>query len=302
MPMQQVKNKKDDGDGGSIVYIHAKIQTGDAKARISDLNPNEKERVEDIRVSLEDLPKFPRLPKKYLLEECSVIYDTKKEEVLAINPYSGIFLAIGMALGPRPEGEDSEPKAEQSKEKIGQDGKPYTTMNFHEIFKILDEQEADGVFYGTTPRLFLQDKFAETSDGLAGYTGTDKSRWTLKLKKFGEVQGLYDEDITWPEDGNMLPILEERILDNGRQVRLTFEEGFINNITPAGKAKVVVQEVEVDDEPAPVKRSEKELKAELGYTVDTDNLTRFWWTNPRKLRKPLRKLLLILIVMMICKN
>lgn len=258
MPIQQVKQKE--SNSNSIVYIHAKIQTGDTKARITDLDG----KVEDIRISLEDLPKFPRLPKKYVLDECSVIYDTEKEEVLAINPWVGVFLAIGTALGPRPDGEDSLPKAVQSAEKIGQDKKPYTTMNFHEVFKILDEQEQDGVFYGTSPRLFLQDKFAETSDGLVGYTGTEKSKWTMRLKRFGDAQGLFDEDITWPKDGNVLPILEERMLDNGRQVRLVFEDGFINSISPAGKAKAKVLEP-MDDEPAvePV-RTPKEIKAEMG--------------------------------------
>jgi hypothetical protein len=69
-----------------------------------------------------------------------------------------------------------------------------------------------------------------------------------------------------------------------------FEDGFINSISPAGKPKAKVQEVEVDDEPAPVKRSEKELKAELGYaSPDTDNVDEILVDEPKKAKKAAKK-------------
>jgi hypothetical protein len=235
--------QKSEGNG-NILYIHARIQTGETKARIEDLDG----KVESFKVSIEDLPDYPKLPTKFVLDECSVVWDADSEKVISINPYNGVFLAVGLFLGPRPDGGDGEPKANLV-EKEGINGKkPYTVKNFHEIFKIVDKES---IFYGTTPRLFLQDKFVDDGNGMAGYSGTDKSKWTVRLSKFGNAQGLFDEDITWPKDGNVLPELEKRIQNNEREVQLVFEGGFINTLLPVMKQP---------------KRSVDEINKELGYT------------------------------------
>jgi len=252
MPIKNVPQKSE--GNGNILYIHAKVRTGERTALIHDLNNEEDKRLEDFKVSMEDLPLYPKLPAKFTLDECQVIYDGDNEKVLAINPYVGVFTAVGTALGPRPDGEDGEPKAALVEKEGYKGGKPYTVKNFHEIFKITDK---DSVFYGSTPRLFLQDKFVATSDGMAGYSGTEKSKWTTRLAKFGETQGLFDEDITMPKDGNVLPILEQRIQNNEREVQLVFEGGFINTLLPVVK------------KPA---RSVAELNKELGYTKEVESM------------------------------
>ena len=281
--MKQVKKVSDGGGSGSIVYLHAKIQTGDSKARITDLDG----KVEDIRVSLEDLPKFPQLPKKYLLEDCSVIYDAEKEEVLSINPWAGEFLAVGVKLGPNPD--DGDVKAEE-KEKMGKDKKPYTILQFYEIFKIVDSVKLDGVFYGATPRAYLHDRFSEDTSGNVGYWGDpSKSVWSDRLVKFCNSQDLA-VDMEWPKDGNVLPLLDEQIQDGEKYISLYFDKGFVNSITKARKpGKVVVQEVEVDDEPDFVKPTEAELKAELGYEVDLDNVDEILVDAPKKAKKVAKK-------------
>lgn len=236
------------GEKGNILYLHAKIRTGEQKAVIHDLNTEEDKRLDDFKVSMEDLPTYPKLPTKSTLDECQVIWDADNEKVLAINPYVGVFTAVGTALGPRPDGEDSDPKAQVVEKEGYKGGKPYTVKNFHEIFKITDKES---VFYGSTPRLFLQDKFVATSDGMAGYSGTEKSKWTVRLAKFGDTQGLFDEDITMPKDGNVLPILEKRIQNNKREVQLVFEGGFINTLLPVAQKS---------------SRSVEAIKSEMGYT------------------------------------
>jgi len=241
MPIKNVAQKS---EAGNILYIHGRIQTGETKCRIDDLDG----KIDSFKVSMEELPVYPKLPTKFVLDECQVIYDADNEKVLAINPYNGVFLAVGIALGPRPDGEDGEPKANLVEKEGYKGGKPYTVKNFHEIFKIIDH---DSVFYGSTPRLFLQDKFVDDGNGMAGYSGTDKSKWTVRLSKFGSAQGLFDQDITWPKDGNVLPELEKRIQNNEREVQLVFEGGFINTLLPVAKKPT---------------RSVAELNKELGYT------------------------------------
>lgn len=288
MPMNQVKKSGNkDGGAGSIVYIHAKIQTGETKARITDLDGN----LEDIRVSLESLPAFPKLPNKFVLEECALIYDTEKEEVLSINPYSGEFLAVGLKLGPNTDGEDGVVKAEE-KEKMGKDKKPYTILQFYEIFKIVDKTKEDGVFYGSTPRAYLHDRFSEDGRGMVGYWGDPaKSVWSDRLVKFCVSQDLA-VDLDWPKDGNVLPLLDEMIQENEPYVSLYFDKGFVNSITKArkpGKVKEVevdldVEDEPVDDEPVKVKRSEKELKAEMGIdSVDEE------FPKAKAAKKPVKK-------------
>lgn len=241
------------GEKGNILYLHARIQTGETRARIDDLNTEEDKRVDSFKVNIEDLPTYPKLPTKFVLDECQVIWDADNEKVLAINPYVGVFTAVGTELGPRPDGEDSEPKAQMVEKEGYKGGKPYTVKNFHEIFKITDKES---VFYGSTPRLFLQDKFVATSDGMAGYSGTEKSKWTTRLQKFGETQGLFDEDITMPKDGNVLPVLEKRIQNNKREVQLVFEGGFINTLLPV------------------MKRPAAEIEAEMGIESEVDDVDR----------------------------
>jgi hypothetical protein len=245
------------GEKGNILYLRARVQTGETKARIDDLNQDEDKRLDSFKVNIEDLPTYPKLPNKFVVDECQVIWDVDNSKVLAINPYVGVFTAVGTALGPRPDGEDSDPKAQMVEKDGFNGGKPYTVKNFHEIFKITDKES---LFYGSTPRLFLQDKFVATSDGMAGYSGTEKSKWTVRLAKFGETQGLFDEDITMPKDGNVLPILEERILNNKREVQLVFEGGFINTLLPVMKKPAVVVP----------QRSNSEIMSEMGIEVDDE--------------------------------
>lgn len=266
MPVSNVKSTND--EKGNILYLHARIQTGETKARIDDLNDDAEKKLDSFKVNMEDLPVYPKLPTKFILDECQVIWDADNQKVLAINPYNGVERAVGIAIGPRPDGDDSEPKAQVVEKEGYKGGKPYTVKNFHEIFKIVDE---NSVFYGSTPRLFLQDKFVETSDGMAGYSGTDKSKWTVRLSKFGQTQGLFDEDITWPKDGNVLPLLEKRIQDNEREVQLVFEGGFINTLLPVTKSP---------------KRSEQEIKAEMGIDEEPEFMRD---DEPKKASKPAKK-------------
>ena len=160
------------GEKGNILYLRARVQTGETKARIEDLNKDEDKRLDSFKVNIEDLPTYPKLPNKFVVDECHVVWDVDNSKVLAINPYVGVFTAVGTALGPRPDGEDSEPKAQLAEKDGFNGGKPYTVKNFHEIFKITDKES---IFYGSTPRQFLQDKFVATSDGMDGYSGTEKS-------------------------------------------------------------------------------------------------------------------------------
>lgn len=240
-------SKKED-----ILYFHATIRAGKERVKITCLD--EEQSIDDMKIDIEDLPDYPKFEQGTSIEDCQVIYDKAEDKVLAINPWNGIFEAVGIDLGPRPEeGADPHPNIQ---EKEGQDGKPYMDKSFHEVFKILDKHEYDGFFYGTTPRLFLKDKFYERPDGMTDIGGTQKSRWTVRLQKMVSEQKLGEEDIPWPEDGNVLPVLLERLLENEVRVRLVFENGWINSLTGIAGRKVVVDDIEDEDE-TPKKKSKK---------------------------------------------
>ena len=245
-----------------ILYFHAKIKSGNQKIRITNLDENQD--IDDLKIAFEDLPKFPKIPENYEVAHCSVIYDRENAQVLAINPWRGVFEAIGSDIGPRPSGEDSDPIAEE-KDKVGNDGKPYVERKFFEVFKITDKQENGGFFFGTTPRAYFQDKFYERADGMTDISGTSKSRWTVKLQDMVIEQGLGDEDIPWPDSGNVLPDLLERLLDNKRKVRLTFKDGWIDSILGIGdNLQVKFEESdEEDDLPDFMKDSAEEEDAKL---------------------------------------
>lgn len=242
-----ISNNGSEGEK-SIIYQRATIRTGDRKARITFRGENPPA---PVTVLLEDLPEKPDIPPQTVIEDCLVVYDAGEEKVLAVNPWGGVFEAVGLGLGRDEEGRV------QITEKTGIDKRSkeeYKYYKFFEEFEIVDKEEAAGMFVGGRPRWYLQFKFHRRPDGNTDISGTENSKWTVKLMKFGEVQGIYDEDIPWDEDdrfGGVLDTLDERIRSLKPRVRIQVSEGYIETILPSRASHAPKKAAPVEDEDVP---------------------------------------------------
>ena len=257
-----VKVSKQSSNSDNVVYFNATIKSGKHAILLDDISDLHGESLknfaEGLRIDFEDLPDFPVIPHEQpkFNFRVAVIWDAEKQSVIALNPWSGVYEAIGIDVGPRPE-EGGDPISKVT-EKVGQDQKPYIDKSFYVIFKIIEKNEANGFFDGTTPRMFLKDKFFMRPDGMTDVSGTSKSKHTLRVSEFGEMTGVFDDDIQFPEDGNVLPIILERLIEISRPVRLTFKNGFVDSLLPSNKSFISNLEKEepfLDDEKdEPVRR------------------------------------------------
>lgn len=224
-------DKSNGGGSSNISYFHGLVRVGDEKFLITFLDG--KNEHEDVRGKKEDLPTNVQknLPKGAQFD-AAVIFDDDNDAVIALNPWEGKFVGVGQDIGPRVDGADSPPMY-KIETKPGKDGKPYDDKSFWESFEILSAVFSEGnVFVGSKPRAYLKYKFHVRNDGFVDISGTDASKHTKKLKNAIIYQGLGDEDIVPPEDGNILPELLDRVQENKRKVYIHFSDGFLNDFSP----------------------------------------------------------------------
>lgn len=285
MPVKMGYNKNsggsDDGQGSGFQYLHAKLVVGKGAGRAYFLDQmeegfdaagNKVDVYRSIKFNLEDLPKFPQLPADTTIPECQVVLD-KDDKIVAIGPYNGSYKGKAIDLGPKtPDGSKPMSRTKMKNDK-NKPGKQYPDSSFWCIYQITDHETDGGLFLGSTPYMFLKDKFYQREDdGMTGVKGDQERTNThaTRLMDWGEVHHLWNDDIEWPADGNVLPELLRRLQASGEEVLLIFRKGMVNEVQPvrAGIVRSVATFVDTDEEPvAAPKVSEPAVSA--GQSDDT---------------------------------
>jgi hypothetical protein len=206
-----------------------------------------------IKVNLEDLPVNPKLTTTQTGKQYRIRMNSAGDEVEALTPVNGVHRLRLIDIGPRPNGKDSDPEPYEKQSEWK--GKDTSHLEFFSVYKI-----TKGAFKGVqVPGFYLHYKFEDDGEGntrFAGNTENPKATNLAKLVTWGNLHGMYDETIQWPEDGNILPILLERGLENDTEVDGLFKDGYIREVMP-------VQDDEEDE--APKKRTVADINKELGY-------------------------------------
>ena len=141
----------------------------------------------------------------------------------------------------RPNGEGTPPMWTEKEGTYNDNGKekPYIALNFIAYFEITGN---DNIFKGVKIPYFLRYLYQEAHNkvgnptGLAEYSfvvkpgGYIKSTHGIKLNDFQnklEITG----DVTWPEDGNILPEIERLGLLYDKPLKINIEKGWLNSIS-----------------------------------------------------------------------
>lgn len=205
-------------------------------------------------VALEDLPDFPKLTQAHTGKQFRIRMNNDGDEVEALTPVSGHYTAKLIDLGPTKKDEEPTPY-EKPDHFPGKEESSH--LEFFAVYKIVS-----GAFKGVQmPGFYLHYKFEKDEDGTTRFAGNfdnKKATRLFQLKEWGDVHGLWNEPIKW-DDVTILPVLLERALENDNLVDIIVKDGYIREVLPAQ-----------DDEPfeEPKKRTEKEIKAELGFEKD----------------------------------
>lgn len=263
----------------SFEYLRAKIVTGKGAGRVYFLDKMEEgfdgqgqpvQVYRSYKFDFADLPDFPKLPEDAVIEECQVVYDNKNDKIIGIGPYNGSFRGKAIDLGPKtPDG--SAPMSRiQNKPDKKHPGKSYKDVNFWAIYQVTDKEIDGGLWLGAKGFCFLKDKFYNRGDGFVDIIGDSEKANThaTKLREWGDQHHLWEEDIQWPADGNVLPELLRRLQERGDEVLLIFKKGMINEVQ-AIRTGGVVRQVAVfkDDDIVPV--ATPALPTKAGQADDT---------------------------------
>jgi len=239
-------------------------------------------------VPLEDLPAFPKLTSAHTGKQFRIRMNNEGDEVEALTPVTGHYAAKLIELGPTKKGEEPTPYEKQD----NFPGKEESShLEFFAVYKIIS-----GAFKGVQmPGYYLHYKFEKDEDGTTRFAGNfdnKKATRLFQLFDWGKAHGLWDEPIEW-EDVTILPVLQERALENDVTVDIIVKDGYIREILPAQDEEPfeapkkkhsvndeMLEELEQDSKwdgsndtvNSPKKRSVKELKAELsGDPVNGDD-------------------------------
>lgn len=217
------------------------IKTGDKVAKLTSIDTLKTGGVkkfpdgsESIKISLAD---FPQVSKRVIKPNTDsrkfrVRLNEDGDTVETVTPYSGVFRARATGLGPKTQ--DGEYRLIH---KVFNEGTE--KENHHDEFLCIYEI-VEGVFRGVElPGFYIHYKFEEDPEN-EGFTrfntaDTPQAKQLHKLQGWAEVHGnILDEDVRWrsAEDGTILETLEERILENDREVTLVFEKGYIKTVQP----------------------------------------------------------------------
>jgi hypothetical protein len=233
------------------------IKTGEAVAKLTSIQTAGKDGaikkfpgdVESIKIKLEDFPKVARRLIKPNMEskKFRVRLDEDGLAVETVTPYSGVYR--GRATGLAPKNRDGEFILLH---KVYNEGKE--NENKHEEF-IAVYEITDGIYRNVElPGFYLHYKFEEDPEN-EGFTrfntvNTPQASQLHKLISWAEVHGnILDEDVRWKseDDGTILEELEERVLENDREVNLVFEKGYIKLVQPVEDYEGVEDEDDAED-------------------------------------------------------
>lgn len=244
------KNPQDPNAGkagaSEIKYFAATITVGKELVKVTPIKQDSG--VAEMKVNKKDLPQSPKLSGvEKIAFDGYVIYDATEQKIIAINPLEGHYEAIAVDMGYRDtpdEAPHAKPREQFNKFKNVME----TRMKFYVEFQITDKEKDNGIFFGCTPRIFLEDLFYEDERGFASLPSVEyNGNVTRAGKTFfaGKPLGWFDDDIKFPEDGNILPVLLERQNSAKNKVIIEIGNGFINGVTKASGTSV--RTVLVDD-------------------------------------------------------
>jgi len=233
------------------IYGVANVHAGKNKIVVTLLGKDGTEG-DSYNFRFDDLPKVPKIQPE-TEDVYNVVLSPDGETVEKIGPVEGHYMARLVDFG-RPE-EDADPTP-QLIEKQNADGKPYSYEQFTADFEIVK-----GKFKGVKIRHWLRYLFLENPNqpGFAGWKGNPdnpNAKHLPRLVEFCDKCGMVDEDLEWPEDGNVLPELLRRGIKANRTVDLTIKGGFVSDILKA--------DYEEEDEPAPKKAAKKTSVVDKG--------------------------------------
>lgn len=215
------------------------------------------------KISLADLPKYPKLPtnseKRY-----RVRLNKEGDQIDSIFPAEGHFVAKVIDMGRRPnEGDEPQPY-----EKVFGQGTPKESrhLEFFVVYKV-----SKGPLKNATAPYFLHYKFDDRGDGFTTFSGNPdnpKATRLLQLIDWCNKHNTIDEDIPWPEDGNVLPLMLERALESDREVELIVKDGYIKELLEIGS----YGDDEPDDEKPKAKAPAKSVKKVVKHDDEEDDL------------------------------
>ena len=218
------------------------IKTGDNVAKLTSIQTTGKDGavkkfpgdVDSIKIKLDEFPKVARKVIKPNMDtrKFRVRLDEDGTTVETVTPYSGVYRGRLVEIVPKTG--DGEFKLLH---KVFNEGKE--NENRHEEF-IAAYVIVDGVYREVElPGYYLHYKFEEDPEN-EGFTrfntvNTPQASQLHKLIAWAEVHGdILEDDVRWhsEEDGTILGELEDRALENDREVNLVFEKGYIKSVQP----------------------------------------------------------------------
>lgn len=246
----------------------ATIKTGEKFALVTFEDGNKKfeNGTNQKKIKLEDLPKYPKIGPGSEEKRYRIRLNKDGDAVESIFPAEGHFYAKIIDFGRRPK-EDEDP---QPYEKVYQQGTPKESrhLEFYATYKI-----TKGGMKNASAPYFLHYKFDDRGDGFATFIGNpDNAKATrlIQLIEWANKHGLIDEEIPWPEDGNILPTLLERALDTDREVEIIVKDGWINDILSTGSYEDGSDEEEEEKPKAKAPAKKQPVKQPAGADDEDD--------------------------------
>ena len=192
----------------------------------------------DLTLNIEDLPKPKVKPND--TGKIRVRMSADGTEVEALTPVTGVFNMRLVDLGPRPDGEDSQP---MPRLRTWNEGTPKEN-SYLEFFGVYEITE--GKFKGVKlPAYNMHYKFEEDLPKNPGFTrfagsfNSTRATRLFQLRDWGNLHGIWEvtpdgvegEPIEW-DDETILPELLERALENDVPVRGVMKDGYIKELLP----------------------------------------------------------------------
>lgn len=274
-----------------------KIKSGETTVKFTSLDSKDDKPklfpngTTEMKVKLADLPKIgQRLIKPNTDgKQFRIRLDEDGAAVEEVGPVNGMFKCKLVELGPRKgSGDDKTPTP--FVRTFTKDGKDNSHLEFFAVYEV-----SDGPFRGLKlPAYNLHYKFEgipedEDDGGMTRFDTVDTAQASQlhRLQAWAEVQGnILDEPIEWDVDGtedvsndlldvfaekhegdfaNILPVLEERALDNDRFVNVVIERGYPKLIQAADE-----YEEEEDVEEKPAKKQPRNLPKDIADETEEE--------------------------------
>jgi hypothetical protein len=245
------------------------IKTGENIAKLTSIQTDKDSKVklfpagtDSIKIKLDEFPKASRRVVKPNMDskKFRVRLDEDGLAVETVTPYSGVYRGRAVGLGPKTQ--DGEFKLIH---KVYNEGTE--KENRHEEF-ISIYTITDGAFREVElPGFYLHYKFEEDPDN-EGFTrfntvNSPQASQLHKLIGWAEVHGdILEDDVRWhsEDEGTILGELEDRVLENDREVNLVFEKGYIKTVQP-------VEDWEEDAEVEDIEETQAKVQSNGGKKV-----------------------------------